>query len=344
MKYFLRAIVRGTALFFGCFSLINTLVSQLGSSRLEDIWWIDLSFMSAPFATVLAILLAVALIFFALKPRMNAFRKVLTGIITLVYAFISLINVLTYYKTLQAGTISSRVPLPFSLIMFVIFLAIACAVYTMHTYPSKVSEYVLFVVVVAVWLVLFPLAQIELFGRTNYETKSEMAVVFGARVYPNGSPSATVKDRMDTALDLYKRGLVEKILITGGVDADGIDETKGMLNYGIQQGVPKAAFVLDNQGDNTDASVKNTTAYFREHGITKVLAVSKYYHLPRIKMAYRAQHFNVRTVPAFEPRPIAGESFTVMREIPAFWVYWLRSGLRDVGESSQTNQRLAFAF
>ena len=192
MKYLLRALVRGTAFFFGCFSLINTIVSQLGSSRLEDIWWVDLSFLPAPIATILALCLSAALIFFALKPSMNATRKVLTGIITLIYAFISLLNALGYYQALDAGSISSRVHVPFSLIMFGIFVAIAIAVYSMHTYPSKVGEYIVFLLVVIIWFALFPLAQIELFGRTNYEIKSQIAVVFGARVYPNGMPSATV--------------------------------------------------------------------------------------------------------------------------------------------------------
>lgn len=331
MKYLLRGIARGTAFFFGCFSLINTLVSQFGSSRLEDIWWIDLSFLPAPVATLLSICLAFALIAFALKPHMRAGRKFFTTGITAVYAFVALLNALAYYQGLSLGEFSTKAPLPFSLIMFVIFVVISASTHFMHAYKSKPVEYVVAFLIVLLWLVLFPLAQIELFGRTNYETKSEIVVVFGARVYPNGTVSATVRDRMDAALDLYRRGLAKKILITGGVDADGIDETQGMLNYGISQGIPKSAFVLDNKGNNTDASVINTTKYFEEHNITQVLAVSKYYHLPRIKMAYRAQHFNVRTVPAFEPLPIAGEQFTVLREVPAFWVYWLRSGLRDVG-------------
>lgn len=341
MKYLLRGIARGTAFFFGCFSLINTLVSQFGSSRLEDIWWIDLSFLPAPVATLLSICLAFALVAFAIKPHMRNGRKYYTTGITSIYAFVALLNAAAYYRALSLGEFSTQAPLPFSLIMCVIFIVIAASVFFMHTYASKPAEYAVAFLIVLLWLVLFPLAQIELFGRTNYESKSDMAVVFGARVYPDGTISATVRDRMDTALDLYKRGLVKKILITGGVDADGVDETQGMLKYGISQGVPRSAFVLDNKGDNTDESVKNTTQYFREHKIGKVLAVSKYYHLPRIKMAYRAEHFNVRTVPAFEPLPITGESYTVMRELPAFWVYWLRSGLRDVGGLSALLQKFS---
>lgn len=335
MKYLFRALVRGTALFLGCFSLTNTLVSQLGSSRLEDIWWIDLSFMPAPIVTILSLLLAFVLLAFALKPAMSTPRKLISGITALTFAAFALINTLSYYQALDQGQISSRFPVPFSLVMLVIFLSVALAIYTMHNQRSQILEVVTLYLIAALWLALFPLLQIELFGRTNYEAKSQIAVVFGARVYPNGTPSATVRDRMDTAIDLYTRGLVKKILITGGVDADGIDETKGMKNYALEAGVPATAMVLDNKGSNTDASVINTTAYFRRHGITKVLAVSKYYHLPRIKMAYRAQHFNVRTVPAFEPRPIVGEWFTVAREVPAFWVYWMRSGLRDVGSNQK---------
>lgn len=340
MKYFFRSLVRGTALFFGCFSLANTLVSQLGSSRLEDIWWIDLSFLPAPIVTILSLLLAFVLLAFALKPAMSTARKLVSGIIALTFAVFALINTLSYYQALDQGQISSRFAVPFSLVMLFIFLSVALAIYTMHDQRSKVLEITTLYVIAALWLALFPLLQIELFGRTNYEAKSQMAVVFGARVYPNGKPSATVRDRMDTAIDLYKRGMVKKILITGGVDADGIDETKGMRNYALKKGVPSSAMVLDNKGSNTDASVINTTKYFREHGITKVLAVSKYYHLPRIKMAYRAQHFNVRTVPAFEPQPIAGEWFTVAREVPAFWVYWMRSGLRDVGSNQKSSSLL----
>lgn len=334
MRYLLRAIVRGTALFFGCFSLINTFVSQFGSARLEDIWWIDVSFLPAPVATLLSLAVACVLILFALKPSMGKARRLITSILTLLYAFIALLNALAYYQAYTLGAFLTRIPVPFSLIMFALFIAIAAAVFFMHEYPSKPLEYMCVFLVVVLWFGLFPLTQIELFGRTNYEKKSEIAVVFGARVYPNGTVSATVKDRMDAALDLYKRGLVQKILITGGVDADGVDETLGMRAYGIAQGVPKSAFILDNKGVNTDASVANTVQYFRDHNITQVLAVSKYYHLPRIKMAYRAAHFNVRTVPAFEPRPIVGEQFTVLREVPAFWVYWLRSGLRDLGKTN----------
>jgi len=55
-----------------------------------------------------------------------------------------------------------------------------------------------------------------------------------------------------------------------------------------------------------------------------VLAVSNAYHLPRIKLAYRRQGQEVFTVPAEETRRIKETPYLWLREVPGFWVYYLR--------------------
>ncbi|MBK5211171.1 MAG: YdcF family protein [Coriobacteriia bacterium] len=343
MKYLLRGILRGTALFFGCFSLVNTVVSHLGSARLEDIWWIDLSFLPSAAATVCSVALAVSLIAFAFKPSMGGVRRFLTTGLIVLFALFAVINMLEYYQAYSQGEFTTRFPVPFSFVMCLLFLGLALAAFLMHDYAGKMGEFIIFGLAAVLWLAIFPLAQIAFFGTTNYAKKAEVAVVFGARVYPGYSISLTLQQRMASGIDLYERGLVKKIYLTGGIDADGIDETIGMKRYALTQGVPARAIIIDNKGDNTDLSVANTVAYFKKHNITKVLAVSQFYHLPRIKMAYRAKHFNVRTVPAFRTQRVSGEEFTTLREIPAFWVYWLRSGFRDVNHVSIFNSELARA-
>ena len=58
----------------------------------------------------------------------------------------------------------------------------------------------------------------------------------------------------------------------------------------------------------------------------RVLAVSEFYHLPRIKLAYARAGLDVFTVPA---RPQnwrrAWDLRSIFREVPAFWVYHLRA-------------------
>ncbi|HTP09444.1 MAG TPA: hypothetical protein VMP08_14415, partial [Anaerolineae bacterium] len=42
-----------------------------------------------------------------------------------------------------------------------------------------------------------------------------VAIVFGAGLTPSGEPTAALYDRVATAVDLYQRGLVKKLLLTG---------------------------------------------------------------------------------------------------------------------------------
>ena len=44
---------------------------------------------------------------------------------------------------------------------------------------------------------------------------ARLAIVFGAGLRRDGSPTAILKDRVETAADLYFSGKVEKILMSG---------------------------------------------------------------------------------------------------------------------------------
>ena len=70
----------------------------------------------------------------------------------------------------------------------------------------------------------------------------------------------------------------------------------------------------------------NTAAYelyVRDNGLDRILAVSQFYHLPRIKLAYARAGVDAWTVPA--RTSITRTTAIVSREIPAFWLYYLRA-------------------
>ena len=95
----------------------------------------------------------------------------------------------------------------------------------------------------------------------------------------------------------------------------------------IQFGVPASAIELDPKGFNTDATVRDTLPIFRATGAHEVAVVSDFFHLPRVKLAYQRFGYNVITVPSRAHR-IPQTTKLVLREIPAFWVYYLRAVLR----------------
>jgi vancomycin permeability regulator SanA len=236
-----------------------------------------------------------------------------------------------FYSAWSAGTIAPATVVPFSAVVAVGFALVGVAVWMQHgtSRPGR-AEDVAVAFTAAVLVFVFPLAQVYFFGTTDYRREADVAVVFGARVFASGQLTTSLEDRVRTAADLYADGLVDTLIMSGGVGESGHDEAEVMRDRAIELGVPSCAIVLDHQGLDTDRTVANTVAGFAEDGSTRVLAVSQFYHLPRIKMAYRAAGQQVYTVPAEESRPILKTPALVVREIPAFWLYWGRSWVRGV--------------
>ena len=155
--------------------------------------------------------------------------------------------------------------------------------------------------------IIFPLAQISLFGFTDYRRPADVIVVFGA----SGEP---LYDRLRTACDLYRQGFAPKLLFSGGPG-----EPEQMRNYAIHHGVPASATLEDAAGVNTEATVRNTVEASRG----RILAVSHFYHLPRIKMTFQRYGSEVYTVPS-ETTMYALMPYQLAREDAAFWAYYLR--------------------
>jgi hypothetical protein len=56
----------------------------------------------------------------------------------------------------------------------------------------------------------------------------------------------------------------------------------------------------------------------------RVLAVSHFYHLPRIKLSYQRAGFEVYTVPARQKYLLSQMPYNMAREVAAFWAYYVK--------------------
>lgn len=104
------------------------------------------------------------------------------------------------------------------------------------------------------------------------------AIVFGAGLRPNGSPTPVLADRVATAVDLYKRGAVRRLLMSGDGGTPGHDEPRAMRDLAISLGVPAGAIVTDPLGLRTfDSCARAASVY----GIQRAVAVTQNFHLAR---------------------------------------------------------------
>lgn len=105
-----------------------------------------------------------------------------------------------------------------------------------------------------------------------------IALVLGAQVYPNGRPSRFLRARLDLAEQLVRRGIVDRLLLSGDASAPEYDEPAAMRAYLLAAGVPEDRLVLDPHGlDTYDSCVRARDVY----GVQRVVVVTQDYHLPR---------------------------------------------------------------
>lgn len=112
-------------------------------------------------------------------------------------------------------------------------------------------------------------------GNAPFES---VAIVFGAGLYRNGSPTPVLRDRVATAVELYHDGHVEKLLMSGDNSTFGHNEPAAMQDYAVSLGVPDQDIILDYAGRRTYDTCYRARDIFH---IDSAILVTQAFHLPR---------------------------------------------------------------
>lgn len=313
--------VRVVSGWVGAMSIVNV-VAGFRHGVDANLWWLDLRFLPVTMRHVVMAALGTLLVTHAIRPA-RGWRRAASLAIVAAASAVAVLNVVTYYRAWHAGSIRDAAPIPLSLLVTGTLVSIGASIVRPRPAPGS-SRAALAAAASALVLLGLPLLQIAFFGTTDYRRPADAIVVFGARVRPDGTASIVLAERVTRASELYRGGFAGTVVMTGGLEPSGFDETIVMRDLAVAQGVPAGSIVLDPDGVSTRASVESTARIFRDRGLRTVLAVSQPYHLPRIKLAYARAGLDVWTVPA-EVTFVPGTAAIVGREIPAFWLYYVRA-------------------
>lgn len=196
----------------------------------------------------------------------------------------------------------------------------------------------IFIVIVAIAINLFMIKTTEdqivssydgTSGSVSNETLVEISridpeciMVLGASVNPDGTPSPMLKDRLETGIELYNRGVAPKLLLTGDNGQIEYNEVEAMKNYAVNAGVPEEDIFLDHAGFSTYDSVYRASYVF---GVESMVAVTQEYHLFRTLHGCKKMGIEAVGVGA-DQEVYAGQEYREIREVLARvkdFVMWL---------------------
>lgn len=178
------------------------------------------------------------------------------------------------------------------------------------------------VVGLAVSLNMYAALRIKRAGRRERPVPSDAAIVLGA--YTNGyQPGVALSARLKVALDLYRRGYVQYVIVSGGKGSDEtVTESRSMKRFLVFNGVPPEVVLEDRHSTDTWENLRNSQEVMLRHGLISAVIVTSDYHLPRALAVARQLDLNAS---GFAARSGRAERNSMRREVFALAKY-LMSG------------------
>lgn len=131
---------------------------------------------------------------------------------------------------------------------------------------------------------------------------NKVGLVLGAGKYTqHGNINLYYKYRLEAAVQLYKAGKIEFILVSGDNGRKDYDEPSDFKNDLIKHGIPESKIYLDYAGFRTLDSVVRAKKVF---GLSKFTIISQKFHNERALIL--AQHFGIDAI-AFNAKDTQGK-------------------------------------
>ncbi|MCL6516366.1 YdcF family protein [Alicyclobacillus sp.] len=164
-------------------------------------------------------------------------------------------------------------------------------------------------------------------GRRQRPRPADAAIILGA--YTDGyRPGTALTKRLKVGLDLYRRGYVRFLIVSGGRGPDeSVSESRSMKRFLILNGVPADVILEDRHSADTWENLRNSLRVMEANGLRTAVVVTSDYHLPRAMAVASRLGMDVSGCAA---RSGSGEFRFAMREVAARLKYAVsgQAGLR----------------
>jgi len=134
---------------------------------------------------------------------------------------------------------------------------------------------------VAVIAIVFAAVRVYTYSGASPDMQADAAVVLGAAVWSQ-QVSPVFRERINHAMDLYRRGRVHKIIFTGGQgNRDEPTEAAAAREYAVSNGISPSDILIEQRSHTTYENLVYAKQLADAHGLKKILIVSDPMHMRR---------------------------------------------------------------
>jgi uncharacterized SAM-binding protein YcdF (DUF218 family) len=167
-------------------------------------------------------------------------------------------------------------------------------------------------------------------GRRQRPSPADVAIILGA--YTDGyRPSPPLKSRLRAGIELYRRGYITYVIVSGGKGEDeSVSESSAMKRFLIINGVHPDYILEEPKSKDTWENLRNSRKAMTQFNLKSAIIVTSDYHLPRALAVAKQLNMDVTGFAAWSGK---GEFYSAIREVFARIKYTLygQAAIRQKG-------------
>lgn len=125
--------------------------------------------------------------------------------------------------------------------------------------------------------------------KVDKKNKFDYGLILGAAVWSKNKPSPIFSGRIEKGAELYKKGIIDKIQLTGGNAPGELSEAKAAFNFlNDNYNIPSSKIIIEEQTSTTNEQIRYIKNIIQNNiDGKKVIIISDKFHLKRIlEMVY----------------------------------------------------------
>lgn len=135
------------------------------------------------------------------------------------------------------------------------------------------------------------------YAKVYHDTPADVAVVLGAGTN-NKQISPVFRERIHHGIKLYQKGIIQKIVLTGGFGkGQNIADSEIAKQYLLQKGIPATAILTETKSKTTIENLQYAKQLIDSLGYTSTLLISDPLHMKRAMLYAKLVHLDCHSSP-----------------------------------------------
>ncbi len=312
------AVSRGAALGLSALIVFNLLeVFTYSTSPVEN-WFVSFHPLPPPIALTVLTMAATALILFAIRPALPGPVWLVAFVVVLGFAGLFGRELIKNSQSLPESIRSTAMIQPLGIAM--LFVVAGIGIFFGNSDALKGSSSFLAIVAsAALTIVGFAVVTVQSGGLADVimDKPVPAIVVLGCPLGNDGMPTEALVDRIATASQLLTERAGTILVLSGG-DVASDSKSSSMAELALEAGASETSIVTDLSGQTGALSLQFAAALPELEKDRRVIVVSHWYELARLRILARRQGVRVFAVPANQRNALFGQNMLVAKEVAAF--------------------------